>query len=744
MAIYHLSVKHGSRKQGKSAAAHANYIAREGTYAQGRYVEDFVHAESWNMPDWSAQNAIDFWQAADAYERANGRLYTEIEIALPRELDQAQQLGLVRDFVSEQVGGEHPVTWAVHNRPALDGGMNPHAHIMLSERTLDGVERNPEVFFKRANAAHPEKGGAAKDPAWNHRDKVEQLRQAWEATANRVLQRAGSEVSLDHRSLQAQGIDRAPEPKLGPEHTAMLHRGELTEDAERVVELRQGRAQQAALERQMAMVETRVSRLARDAAGPQPGGVGAATPTEAPLAPHALQSQTAPPEPIQTAAEPETPASLVPPPPSSGHITAAEPALQTEAASPCAERGQDPDGEASPASRASKPSATAAALSPNPQPERLLPNDLPTLKSLWEAAYRLRLEQVKTQAQRIGHQVCGQLARHEAKRRAHQECEPQAPKGVLARWRQQGYERALSAWSQIDKALQTRWRQLRVRLSRVQDYGRVGTSPDVPSRGEQLAARQLQAECPELTLKLQQAQARQDSEERTANTRQEPPRSAVEVSGVHPYLQAKGVGAYGLRIDPDTGDLVIPVRNVEGEIRSLQMIDREGRARFYPGSEWRGNFHQIGERQAGEPILIAQAYASAASVHEATGRCVFVAFEASNLKRVAEGLRAKDPDAPMLICGDQDHHLGFGAKNMDRHWSEEAAQAVGGIAVTPSFLTQEREQGLRDFNDLYRSQGLERLKRRIEGPLKTLQDKKAQEQDTQREHKRERGRGMER
>ena len=179
MAIYHLSVKHGSRKQGKSAAAHANYIAREGTYAKGRYVEDFVHAESWNMPDWGAENAIDFWQAADTYERANGRLYTEIEIALPRELGQAQQLSLVRDFVSEQVGDEHPVTWAVHNRPALDGGMNPHAHIMLSERTLDGVERNPELFFKRANAANPEKGGAAKDPAWNHRDKVEQLRQAW-------------------------------------------------------------------------------------------------------------------------------------------------------------------------------------------------------------------------------------------------------------------------------------------------------------------------------------------------------------------------------------------------------------------------------------------------------------------------------------------------------------------------------------------------------------------------------------
>ena len=193
-----------------------------------------------------------------AVSRANGRLDTEIEIALPRELEPAQQLTVVREFVTVQVGDTHPCTWALHNRPALDGGMNPHAHIMLSERTLDGIERDAHVFFRRANPEHPERGGAAKDPAWNERDKVQLLREAWEEAANAALERAGLAVRIDHRSLEAQGIDRAPEPKLGPEQTVMLRRGFLTEDAERVLELRDGRTQIATLARDLAEVHNRM------------------------------------------------------------------------------------------------------------------------------------------------------------------------------------------------------------------------------------------------------------------------------------------------------------------------------------------------------------------------------------------------------------------------------------------------------------------------------------------------------
>ncbi|MCI3049250.1 hypothetical protein ML378_26340, partial [Escherichia coli] len=39
----------------------------------------------------------------------------------------------------------------------------PHAHIMMSQRVNDGIERTPEQYFRRYNARYPERGGAKKD-----------------------------------------------------------------------------------------------------------------------------------------------------------------------------------------------------------------------------------------------------------------------------------------------------------------------------------------------------------------------------------------------------------------------------------------------------------------------------------------------------------------------------------------------------------------------------------------------------
>src|SRR5712691_2204014 len=249
MAIYHLAVKHASRRQGRSALAHAQYIAREGPYAQGRFVEQFVEVEHRNMPAWAQDTPQAFWAAADTYERANGRLYTELEIALPHELARPEQAALARSFIDSQIGTAHPCSWALHVSRALDGEEQPHVHVMFSERRHDGIARGPDLFFKRANPDAPARGGAAKDPAWNHRDKVLELRVAWAETANRALERAGLEVRLDHRSLAAQGIDLLPEPKLGPERTAMLRRGIATPESAQVLDLRAYRARLGRVER---------------------------------------------------------------------------------------------------------------------------------------------------------------------------------------------------------------------------------------------------------------------------------------------------------------------------------------------------------------------------------------------------------------------------------------------------------------------------------------------------------------
>ena len=85
MAVYHLKVGFGSRASGQSACAKNEYIEREGRYAADS--EEREHVEHGHMPAWAQDDPHAYWQAADAHERANGRLYSEVQFALPRELD---------------------------------------------------------------------------------------------------------------------------------------------------------------------------------------------------------------------------------------------------------------------------------------------------------------------------------------------------------------------------------------------------------------------------------------------------------------------------------------------------------------------------------------------------------------------------------------------------------------------------------------------------------------------------------
>jgi hypothetical protein len=223
MAIARLSVKVG--KAGK-AAAHADYIAREGRYA-GRLErgEKLEAVESGNLPAWAATDPGQFWLAADANERVNGTTYREFEAALPRELSPVQRADLVREFVAAEIGERHAYLWAIHTPKAADGGEQPHAHIMFSERQADGIERDPDAYFKRYNAKAPEKGGARKGygphagqtlSAAKRAEDLRALRTRWELLTNAHLERAGWDERIDMRSHVARGIDREPERKQLP------------------------------------------------------------------------------------------------------------------------------------------------------------------------------------------------------------------------------------------------------------------------------------------------------------------------------------------------------------------------------------------------------------------------------------------------------------------------------------------------------------------------------------------------
>jgi hypothetical protein len=217
MASYHLTAKIGTK--GK-ATAHAAYISREGKFSGKDRYEDLEATATGNMPKWAEHNSAQFWIAADEYERANGSAYREIEVALPRELTAAQRRELVEDFVRQELGERYAYQWGIHTpRASLEQGEQPHAHIMYSERRLDGIERDPEQFFKRYNAKAPDKGGAQKASGGKAKgemkDELLLTRQRWADIQNTHLERRGHLARVDHRSLAERGIDRAPEKHLG-------------------------------------------------------------------------------------------------------------------------------------------------------------------------------------------------------------------------------------------------------------------------------------------------------------------------------------------------------------------------------------------------------------------------------------------------------------------------------------------------------------------------------------------------
>lgn len=216
MAIARLSVKTGG--VGK-AASHAEYIDRDGKYEK-KENDDLEYSDSGNMPIWAAENPNLFWQSADLYERKNGSTYREFEIALPRELNQEQRLELVQDFLDQEMGTKYPYQVAIHNPKAMDGLEQPHAHLMFNERLQDGIERDPQQYFKRYNSKTPEKGGAKKDNTGKdyqtRKDEIRDLRQRWEVMSNQHLERAGLDTRIDMRSYKDQGIEKDPEKKLLP------------------------------------------------------------------------------------------------------------------------------------------------------------------------------------------------------------------------------------------------------------------------------------------------------------------------------------------------------------------------------------------------------------------------------------------------------------------------------------------------------------------------------------------------
>lgn len=156
----------------------------------------------------------------------------------------------------------------------------------------------------------------------------------------------------------------------------------------------------------------------------------------------------------------------------------------------------------------------------------------------------------------------------------------------------------------------------------------------------------------------------------------------------HPYLVRKKIKAHGIRQLNDR--LVIPLRDADGKLWSVEYIHQDGTKRFLSGGRKRGCYFSIGhvDPQNGE-LCIAEGFATAASIHESTGKAVAVAFDAGNLDPVARTLRAKFPGAVITICADNDAST---PGNPGLTKATAAARAVGGYVAIPP-------HGYNDFND---------------------------------------------
>ncbi|ADP70732.1 hypothetical protein Rvan_1477 [Rhodomicrobium vannielii ATCC 17100] len=201
----------------------------------------------------------------------------------------------------------------------------------------------------------------------------------------------------------------------------------------------------------------------------------------------------------------------------------------------------------------------------------------------------------------------------------------------------------------------------------------------------------------------------------------------------HPYLAKKGLPAFpGARvltkdvryvIDPEIGEqtvsagtLIVPMFHTsEGNARlvSVQRIFANGDKRFLKGTPKKKAFHPVGLHTAPDaPIYIAEGYATAARIHEATGERAVAAFDAGNMTPVAIALKAKYPTARFIVMADNDR---FTKGNPGVRHAREAAEAIVAPLVIPRFSREER--AATDFDDLAQLRGLAAVRDAIEAEL---------------------------
>ena len=279
MAIYHCSIKIGSRSNGQSAIAAA-------AYRSGDKLKD---NETGQILDYTKKSGIVFseislcdnapaeysdreilWNSVHSIEKnKNAQLWREFEVALPKELNRDEQIDTVRSFVKGLNEQGMCVDWSLHDK----GDGNPHAHIMATMRSIteDGkwapksrkvydLDDNGQRIFQKVDKSGKKQYKNHKEDYndWNRKERVEEWRSAWADCCNARL---SERDRIDHRSYERQGIDQIPTIHEGYAARKIAAKGGISERVEINNEIRQRNNLLRKLAEQLKQIASKIKML---------------------------------------------------------------------------------------------------------------------------------------------------------------------------------------------------------------------------------------------------------------------------------------------------------------------------------------------------------------------------------------------------------------------------------------------------------------------------------------------------
>mgnify|MGYP001757274263 FL=1 len=166
--------------------------------------------------------------------------------------------------------------------------------------------------------------------------------------------------------------------------------------------------------------------------------------------------------------------------------------------------------------------------------------------------------------------------------------------------------------------------------------------------------------------------------------------------------------------------------NEQGEIRSFETIAYNGRKYALKDAQKSGLSTTLGKLKNGEPIIIAEGYATGATIHENAGnKAVVISFGKNGLLDTAESLRKQYPDSKIYIGADNDHTQQTNVGLID-------AKAVEKTIPNSYVLIPQFNQGDtgKDWNDIFVDKGINEFKRQLKEQLAVINPQQAQTNKT--------------